>query len=112
METQTPYGAMMHLGMPLPEPWLTPPKSYEPLPDLLPTLRSYAKLFDLGAVGKQLGYPLFMKPYDGGGWKGVSKIDDDAGLRGRYVEIGKLEMHPRYAVHPFDALVCCIGLGP
>jgi hypothetical protein len=22
-----------------------------------------------GAIGKQLGYPLFMKPYDGGGWR-------------------------------------------
>ena len=41
----------------------------------------YAKLFDLGDVGRALGYPLFMKPYDGGGWVGVSKIDDEAQLR-------------------------------
>jgi len=36
--------------MPIPETWLIPPKSYEPLPDLAPTLRSYARLFDLGVV--------------------------------------------------------------
>ena len=33
---------------------------------------SYAKLFDLGAIGKKIGYPMFMKPYDGGGWRGVT----------------------------------------
>lgn len=112
MEKHTTYAAMMHLGMPIPDTWLVPPKSYEPLPDLAPTLKSYAKLFDLGAVGKKLGYPLFMKPYDGGGWKGVNKIDDEAALRARYEESGKLVMHLQAAVYPFDVFVRCIGLGP
>ena len=112
MEKQTTYCAMMQLGMPIPETWLVPPKSYEPLPDLQPTLKSYAKLFDLGEVGKKLGYPLFMKPYDGGGWKGVSRIDNEAQLRARYEESGKLVMHLQKAVHPFDSFVRCIGLGP
>ena len=40
MEKHTTYCAMMHLGMPIPETWLIPPKSYEPLPDLQPTLRA------------------------------------------------------------------------
>jgi hypothetical protein len=53
-----------------------------------------------------------MKPYDGGGWKGVSKIDDEAALRARYDESGKLVMHLQKAVHPFDSFVRCIGLGP
>jgi len=112
MEKQTTYCAMMALGMPIPETWMVPPKSYEPLPDLGVTLRSYAKLFDLGKIGKTLGYPLFMKPYDGGGWKGVSRIDDDAALKKRYEESGKMVMHLQKAVHPFDSFVRCIGLGP
>jgi hypothetical protein len=112
MEKQTTYCAMMELGMPIPDTWLVPPKSYEPLPDLAPTLKSYAKLFDLGAIGDKLGYPLFMKPYDGGGWKGVNKIDDATQLRARYEESGKLVMHLQKAVHPFDSFVRCIGLGP
>ncbi|MSP60774.1 MAG: hypothetical protein EXR72_10610 [Myxococcales bacterium] len=112
MEKQTTYCAMMQLGMPIPETWMLPPKSYEPLPDLQPTLRSYARLFDLGAVGKKLGYPIFMKPYDGGGWKGVSRVDNEAQLRQRYDESGKLVMHLQKAVHPFDSFVRCIGLGP
>ena len=112
MEKQTTYCAMMALGMPIPETVLVPPKSYEPLPDLGPTLRAYARLFDLGKLGEQLGYPLFMKPYDGGGWKGVSRIDNEAQLRARYDESGKLVMHLQKAVHPFDLFIRCIGFGP
>lgn len=112
MEKQTSYCAMMHLGMPIPETWLVPPKSYEPLPDLAITLKRYARLFDLGEVGKKLGYPFFMKPYDGGGWKGVSRIDDDTRLRRSYEESGRFVMHLQKAVHPFDSFVRCIGFGP
>jgi hypothetical protein len=112
MEKQTTYCAMMALGMPIPETYLIPPKSYEPLPDLRVTLRSYAKLFDLSAIGRKLGFPLFMKPFDGGGWKGVSRIGDEAELRARYEESGKLVMHLQKAVEPFDRFIRCIGLGP
>jgi hypothetical protein len=112
MEKQTTYCAMMHLGMPIPETWLVPPKSYEPLPDLAVTLERYAKLFDLGEIGVSLGYPIFMKPYDGGGWRGVSRIDDDARLRKSYEASGKFVMHLQKAVSPFDNFVRCIGLGP
>src|SRR5712692_5062839 len=84
MEKQTTYCAMMYLGMPIPETWMIPPKSYDQLPDLEVTLQRYAKLFDLGAVGKQVGYPMFMKPYDGGGWKAVTGIKDEAALRDAY----------------------------
>jgi hypothetical protein len=111
-EKHTTYCAMTHLGMPIPQTWMVPPKSYEPLPDLKPTLTQYAKLFDLGSVGKALGYPLFMKPYDGGGWKGVSRVDDESQLRARYEESGKLVMHLQKAVEPFDRFIRCIGLGP
>ncbi len=63
-------------------------------------------------MGKKIGYPMFMKPYDGGGWKGVSRIDDEATLRRKYEESGKLVMHLQKAVHPFDRFVRCIGIGP
>jgi hypothetical protein len=112
MEKHTTYCAMAHLGMPIPETWMIPPKSYEPLPDLAPTLKSYAKLFDLPAIGRKLGYPLFMKPYDGGGWKGVSRADNDAMLKKGYEESGKLVMHLQKAVYPYDRFVRCIGIGP
>ncbi len=112
MEKHTSYCAMMRLGMPIPATWMIPPKSYEATPDLAPTLKSYAKLFDLGTIGNSIGYPLFMKPYDGGGWRGVSRVADESQLRKRYEESGKGVMHLQAAVDPFDSFVRCIGYGP
>ncbi len=112
MEKHTSYCAMMHLGMPIPETWMIPPKSYEPTADLAPTLKAYAKLFDLGAIGNRIGYPMFMKPYDGGGWRAVSRVTDESSLRKRYEESGKGVMHLQAAVNEFDSFVRCIGLGP
>src|SRR5262249_21582589 len=50
--------------------------------------------------------------YDGGGWKAVSRINDERTLRANYEESGKLIMHLQKAVDPFDRFVRCIGLGP
>ncbi len=112
MEKQTTYCAMIRLGLPIPNTWMVPPKDYDVTADLKPTLHRYARLFDLGEVGKRLRYPLFMKPYDGGGWMGVSRVKDDRGLREAYEKSGKLLMHLQEAVDPYDAFVRCVGLGP
>jgi hypothetical protein len=112
MEKHTSYCAMMHLGMPIPDTWMIPPKEYEPTPDLKPTLSRYAKLFDIGRLGPVLRYPIFVKPYDGGGWRSVTKCDDEAALRQAYEESGKAVMHLQAAVQPFDRFVRCIGFGP
>jgi len=112
MEKHTTYCAMMRLGLPVPETWLLPAKSYEPHPDLQITLERYGRLFDLGEVGAKIGYPLFMKPYDGGGWQGVSRINDEKALREAYEKSGTMLMHLQKAVQPFDLFVRCIGLGP
>ena len=111
-EKHTTYCAMMRLGLAVPDTWMLPPKAYEPSTDLQITLTRYAQLFDLGTIGARLGYPLFMKPYDGGGWVGVSKIDDEAALRAAYEASGTKVMHLQAAVLPYDRFVRCIGLGP
>jgi len=112
MEKQTSYCAMMRLGLPIPQTWLLPPKEYDDKPDLAATLARYANLFDLEDVGKAVGYPCFMKPYDGGGWVGVSRIDDLEQLREAYDKSGKFVMHLQQGVDPYDDFVRCVGLGP
>jgi len=111
-EKHTTYCAMMRLGLKVPDTWMLPPKAYEQTADLQPTLTRYARYFDLGPIGARLGYPLFMKPYDGGGWVGVSKVDDEAGLRAAYEGSGTKLMHLQAAVLPYERFVRCIGLGP
>jgi hypothetical protein len=112
LEKHSSYCAMMHLGLPIPETWMLPPKSYEPTPDLQPTLERYARLFELDAIGERIGYPLFMKPYDGGGWAGVSRIDGPQTLHKAYDESGTRVMHLQRAVEPHDLFIRCVGLGP
>jgi len=111
-EKHTSYCAMMRLGLNIPGTWMIPPKSYEKSADLQPTLTRYARLFDLAAVGRSLGYPLFMKPYDGGGWVGVTKVDDEAALRTAYDASGTKLMHLQQGVIPYQRFVRCIGFGP
>lgn len=112
MEKLTTYAGMVRLGFPIPETWLVPPHSYDPMDDLQVTLERYARHFDLGAIGNKLGYPMFMKPYDGGGWRAVSRLEDESALRETYDQSGKLVMTLQAAVHPFDRFVRCVGLGP
>ncbi len=112
MEKQTTYCAMIRLGLPVPDTWMVPPKSYEEHSDLDTTLQRYAKMFDLGEIGNQIGYPMFMKPYDGGAWKGVSRLDDEEALRKAYEESGTFLMHVQASVEGFDRFVRCVGLGP
>lgn len=112
MEKHTSYCAMMRLGFPVPDTWLVPPKSYADSPDLEPTLKRYAKLFNLEDIGEKIGYPLFMKPYDGGAWVGVTSIRDGDQLHEAYNQSGTRVMHLQKGVAPFDAFVRCVGLGP
>jgi hypothetical protein len=111
-EKHTTYCAMMRLGLPIPATWMVPPKAYPNSADLEPTLRRYARMFDLGDIGRAIGYPLFMKPYDGGGWKGVTRIDDEAALRAAYEVSGTDVMHLQAGIVPYERFVRCIGLGP
>ena len=112
MKKQTSYCAMMRLGMPIPDTWLIPPKEYEENADLEPTLSRYAQMFDLEQVGEKMGYPVFMKPYDGGGWVGVTKADNSEELSAAYEESGKFLMHVQKGVWPYDHFVRCVGVGP
>jgi hypothetical protein len=113
MEKHSTYAAMMALGLPVPETWMIPPKDYDwSTADLKVTLQKYARLFDLGEIGRRIGYPVFMKPYDGGAWVGVTKIDDEEGLRRAYESSGRRVMHVQKAILPFDLFVRALGVGP
>ena len=113
-EKHTSYAAMMRLGLPIPETWLLPPKDYDfaAQADLRVTLERYAQLFDLGAIGDRIGYPLFIKPYDGGAWVGVAKIENRDQLERAYDASGRRIMHLQKAVEPFDIFVRALGVGP
>ena len=112
MEKHTSYLGMMRRGVPVPETWMIPPKDYEWTDDLEVTLNRYARLFELSEVGDAVGYPCYMKPYDGGAWVGVSRIEDAEALKAAYETSGKRVMHLQRSVEPFDVFVRCLAVGP
>ena len=111
-EKHTSYCAMIRLGLPIPDTWMLPARSYAQADDLEATLRQYARMFSLDEIGNKVGYPFFLKPYHGGGWKGVVKVDDLAGFQKAYDESGVDLMNAQAAVLPYDWFVRCVGLGP
>ena len=112
MEKQTTYCLMMHLGLPVPETWMVPPKEYEPSADLESTLQQYAEMFDLGELAEKVGFPAFVKPYDGGGWVGVNRVDNADQFRDAYEKSGKRVLHVQQGVDGFDLFVRALGVGP
>src|SRR5918992_4283997 len=102
MEKHAAYCAMMRLGLKVPETWILPYK--QPLENerWTYTAAKYNRVFDLGEVADQIGYPLFMKPFDGGAWVGVTRITDRHELQRRYDESGQRLMHLQASVEAFD----------
>src|SRR5688500_6078489 len=112
MEKHTTYVAMMKLGMPIPKTLLIPPKDYETSGHRDVTVRRYNRLFDLGKVCEEVGFPAFLKPYDGGGWVGVTRVADEKQLRTAYDRSGKRVQHLQEAVKDWDLFIRAIGIGP
>src|ERR1700753_2051594 len=71
----------------------------------------YNQPFALGAIAARIGYPLFMKPYDGGQWVGVSRIKDEAELHRAYDESGERLMHLQESIEGFDVFARSLSIG-
>ena len=74
MEKHAAYCAMIRLGLKVPPTVLVPHKDPPDNSRFQYTAAKYNRPFDLAAIAEQIGYPLFMKPYDGGQWIGVSRV--------------------------------------
>jgi hypothetical protein len=112
MEKHTAYCAMMRLGLHIPETWLIPPKTGPDTDKYRRTAARYHDFFDLPAIAAKIGYPLYMKPFDGGGWRGVSRINDEADLWKAYNESGQMLMHLQAGLDNFDVFVRSLAIGP
>jgi hypothetical protein len=66
MEKHAAYCAMMRLGLHVPETWLLPHRLPPDNPRYVPMAERYNPEFDLASIGEWVGYPLYMKPFDGG----------------------------------------------
>lgn len=111
MEKHAAYCAMIRLGLKVPETWLLPHKQPPDNPRFPYTAAKYNRPFDLKAIADHIGYPLFMKPFDGGAWVGVTKINNDEELFRVYDESGERLMHLQKAVDDFDVFARSLSIG-
>ena len=111
MEKHSAYCAMMRLGLRVPETWLIPHKNPPENERFEPTAERYNLPFELEEIAAKVGYPLYMKPFDGGQWVGVTRIRDDAELHAVYDASGERLMHLQAAVEDFDVFARSLSIG-
>jgi hypothetical protein len=112
MEKHAAYCAMIRLGLKVPETWLVPYKNPVDNARYAYTAAKYNQPFDLDDVANRVGYPLFMKPFDGGAWRGVSRIKDPRTLHEAYDESGEMLMHLQASVEGYDVFARSLTIGP
>jgi hypothetical protein len=110
MEKHAAYCAMMRLGLKVPETVLVPFKNPVDNARYAYTAARYNRPFDLEAIAAQIGYPLYMKPYDGGAWRGVSRIGNPEELHAAYDASGEMLMHLQKAVD-YDVFARSLSIG-
>ncbi len=111
MEKHSAYCAMVRLGLKIPRTVLVPYKNPVDNVRWAYTSAKYNQPFDLDRIAADLGYPLYMKPFDGGGWRGVSRINNEDDLHRAYDESGEMLMHLQATVE-YDKFARALSIGP
>ncbi|HET7195925.1 MAG TPA: hypothetical protein VFI99_13140 [Nocardioides sp.] len=111
MEKHSAYCAMVRLGLKVPPTTLVPYKNPVDNVRWAYTSEQYNKPFDLDQLADELGYPLYMKPFDGGGWRGVSRINDKGDLHRSYDESGEMLMHLQATID-YEHFARALSIGP
>jgi D-ala D-ala ligase C-terminus len=112
VEKHAAYCALMRLGMKVPKTVLVPHKVPPETPRFQVTAARYNLPFDLDEAARRVGYPLFMKPYDGGQWVGVSRIRNEQELHAAYDASGQRLMHLQESIEGYDDFARSLSIGP
>jgi hypothetical protein len=111
MEKHAAYCAMTRLGLKVPETALV--RSKDPIrnaPHATAASR-YQRPFKLEAAAQRIGYPLFMKPYDGTGGRDVFRIRNLAELHAAWHASGGMLMLLQKAIDGYDAFARSLSIG-
>jgi len=98
----------VQLGVPVPKTLLLPSK-HRPDDTNENSFRNL-NMFDWQKAFEHIGFPAFMKPHSGGGWKSVYKVDNPEEAWRAYDETGQLVMLYQEAIE-FDDYFRCYCLG-
>jgi glutathione synthase/RimK-type ligase-like ATP-grasp enzyme len=97
------------LGVPVPKTVLLPSKDH-PASTSDRSFRNLAFPLDWDAIFDYVGFPAYMKPFDGGGWRDVFKISDKEDLWDKFAQTHQLVMLLQEEIIFDDYFRCyCIG---
>jgi hypothetical protein len=103
------YSLARKLGVAVPKTVLLPQKDY--IPGIVSeSLRNLEFPLDWQAIIEYTGLPAIMKPFDGGGWKNVSRVNTLEELIAEYDQTGTLCMTLQEMID-FDQFVRCYCIG-
>ena len=103
------YSLARKLGVAVPKTVLLPQKDY--IPGIVSeSLRNLEFPLDWQAIIDHVGFPAFLKPFDGGGWKNVSKVNTIEELISEYDQTGTLCMTLQESIE-FEQFVRCYCIG-
>ena len=97
------------LGVAVPKTYVLPSKSYGPDVSSA-TLHNLRYPISWAALAEDLGFPMFLKPHWGGGWRDVSRVDSMDELFAAYDKTGGLTMIVQEAI-AWEQYVRCIVVG-
>jgi glutathione synthase/RimK-type ligase-like ATP-grasp enzyme len=105
------FGAALarRLGVAVPRTLVLPSKSY-PEDVSSATLHTLRYPLDWDGIARELGFPMYMKPHWGGGWRDVYKIDSMDELFAAYEKTGRLTMILQQGIR-WTQYVRCIVVG-
>ena len=97
------------IGVAIPKTVLLPQQEY--IKDITSeSLRNLEFPLDWQSIVDYVGFPAFLKPFDGGGWKNVSKIHNAEELMAEYNQSGTLCMTLQEGIE-YDHFVRCYCVG-
>jgi hypothetical protein len=103
------YSLASKLGVAIPKTVLLPQHSY--IKDIVSeSLRNLEFPINWQAIVDYVGFPAFLKPHDGGGWKNVSKVNSLEELWSEYNQSGTLCMTLQEGIE-YDQFVRCYCVG-
>ncbi|MEP7127316.1 MAG: hypothetical protein ABI729_00555 [Chitinophagales bacterium] len=97
------------IGVPVPKTVILPSNEH-PTDTTSDSFSNLVTPLDWEAMFGYIGFPAYMKPYAGGGWKSVYKISDADDLFAKHAETGQLVMLLQEEIQ-FDAYFRCYCLG-
>ncbi len=103
------YALATKLGVAIPPTVILPHREHPP-DTSEQSMRNLTYPLNWDEIFEYVGFPAFLKPYDGGGWKHVYKVDSQAEFFERYNETGNLCMTLQRGVN-FEEYFRCYVIG-